>query len=78
MKKIRELLKNKKVFYSFIGTAIFLILGIIAFIIGAYASGWNVFDSLVSPNAIFWYVVILLLVIPCIIYGIIMYRSSKK
>ena len=43
-----------------IGTIAFLIIGIVAFIVGAYMTGWDIFAWFITPNALFVYAFIVL------------------
>lgn len=79
--KIIKFYNNKKLFWSVMGTIIFLVVGLIAFVIGAYASGWYVLEYLISPTAIVFYFIGLFVVIPIIVMVIIYiycYKGKDK
>ena len=69
--KIKNYLKNfyekKSLFWTVIGTVIFLVFGLTIFVIGAYASGWYVLEYLVSPTAIVLYFIFFFIGIPAAI-----------
>ena len=79
--KIIKFYNNKKLFRSVMGTIIFLVVGLLVFIIGAYASGWYVLEYLVSPMAIVFYFIALFIVIPLVVMLIIYiycYKGKDK
>ena len=47
-----------------VGTVLFLIVGVICFVIGAYLSGWDIFSWFISTQAFFVYgfLIVLLLI----------------
>lgn len=65
MNKFKEWLKKHKLASAGIGTAIFLVVGIICFLIGAYMSGWDVFSWLTSGSALFVYALVVILALIC-------------
>lgn len=75
---LKKLVENKKAFWSVVGTLIFLAVGLAIFLIGAYASGWNVLAVLFTPNAYFWYFVIFLILLPSIVFLLICYITIYK
>ena len=75
--KIRKILENKYTRWVAISSAIMLVVGIIGFVIGAYAVGWNVLEWFISPMAITIYFLIAFVILPfCISMGV-MYWSNK-
>lgn len=65
MNKFKEWLKKHKLASAGIGTAIFLVVGVICFLIGAFLSGWDVFGWLTSGDALFVYALIVILALIC-------------
>ncbi|HPX85017.1 MAG TPA: hypothetical protein PLR16_07135 [Bacilli bacterium] len=59
MKKIKKWFE-KHGGKALIGTIAFLIVGIVAFIVGAYMTGWDIFAWFITPNALFVYAFIVL------------------
>lgn len=72
-KKIEKFCNNKKAFWSVVGTLIFLIVGGIAFVLGAELSGWHVLAYLYNSQAVVFYFIFFLIAIPITI-ALIIYK----
>lgn len=75
--KFKEIMSDKYKFWVFIGTCLFLLIGLVSFVVGAYLTGWNVLACLVTPMAFTIYFIILFIVLPIIIYAVVVYWGSK-
>lgn len=73
MKKLKALFE-KHGGMMLLGTIAFLVIGIVAFIIGAYMTGWDIFAWFLTPNALFVYAFIFLF----LLIIIILWYWSKK
>lgn len=57
--KVKALLKDKTKMYIAIGSLVFLLVGLTAFVIGAYLTDWDIWSWLLSEHAILFYAGIL-------------------
>lgn len=69
MKKslIEKILKDKRLFWGFLGTLVFVIIGFTCFIAGAYLTGRHVLEWFISDTALVIYYIVLAIVIPIVI-----------
>lgn len=73
MKKLKKWLE-KHGGKMVIGTVVFLVVGIAAFIIGAYLSGWDIFAWFLTENALFVYAAVIL----ALLIVIVLWYWAKK
>lgn len=64
--KWEKFLSNKKLFWSVVGTLIFLVVGTTLFFLGAYLTGWYVWEWFISGTALVIYYIALCIVLPII------------
>lgn len=65
--------KSRKKFWTLLGTVGFLLIGVIAFLVGSYLTGSDVLSWFTNKQAIFYYVIFGVIVLPCIIYFLVMF-----
>lgn len=67
--KIKKLFKDKTKMMIAIGSLAFLLLGLVAFVVGAYLTGWDLWSWLLTEKAILLYAGVLVYILVAVWFG---------